>query len=256
MCILVVKNSGVRKMTDKEIRTCGRTNPDGFGISYFDRVIHTYHSMDIEDVIEWNKHITTDMPVIYHFRIATHGSVKLSNCHPFTDRQKTWTFAHNGILSIQNLPDKTDSETFFLSVLPLLNVGIEPGSHKFDRVVNEVLGCSKFAFMNNKGEIFTYGQFIKDDLLFSNTSYIDWEDRISTRWDSRRTNLEILFDDVYQAVMENPDLGDLELYNYFWDKKFKKYRNEFFETIEDAKSLALSDFDYEDGYESTLSFEL
>ena len=84
MCILVVKNSGVRKMTDKEIRNCGRTNPDGFGISYFDRVIHTYHAMGLEDVREWNKHNTTDMPGILHSRIASTGSGKSPNGHPFT----------------------------------------------------------------------------------------------------------------------------------------------------------------------------
>ena len=47
-----------------------------------------------------------------HTRIATHGPVIPENTHPFTS--KTLGFAHNGMFNLEPLPQKTDSESFFL----------------------------------------------------------------------------------------------------------------------------------------------
>ena len=50
-----------------------------------------------------------------HTRIATHGSIKPENTHPFIS--KNLGFAHNGTFNIIPFPDKTDSETFFTATI-------------------------------------------------------------------------------------------------------------------------------------------
>ncbi|MCD7741568.1 MAG: class II glutamine amidotransferase [Ruminococcus sp.] len=67
-----------------------------------------------------------------HIRLATVGSTKYENCHPFTGTDfsgRNWTLIHNGtiyssgklIKYMQNQTGNTDSERIFMFMLDLLN---------------------------------------------------------------------------------------------------------------------------------------
>lgn len=175
MCILIAKKSNVRKMTTQEIKNSASNNPDGFGMSYvYKGKMYIHKTFILEDIIKINDELPSDTPIIYHFRIATHGKVNENNCHPFIDKEQGVSFAHNGVLSIENDKQKdwTDSETAFRYIfLPLLKV-MDINSNEFECAVNTIIGSSKFAFLQENGEITTFGNFINEDgLLFSNSTY-------------------------------------------------------------------------------------
>ena len=176
MCIISVKAKGIKRPTDEQFEAMMESNPHGFGMATFEngRIV-VRKTMEPEQYMKWVKKVKDETPAIFHMRIATHGSVSEKNCHPFISDDGQWAFAHNGILSIKNEGDMTDSETFFRRMaLPLLNGGFLPHAKDgaFDKMVDCIIGGSKFAFMDNTGEITAYGNWIEEDgLLFSNSSY-------------------------------------------------------------------------------------
>ena len=179
MCIVAIKPAGVKRPTNNQLKAMCENNPHGFGFMTWNKKdgLVVRKTMDYKTYKKWVTKIPDSQPVVYHARIATHGSVGESNCHPFLSDDKQWAFAHNGVLSIQNEGDMTDSETFFKRLaLPLLKAGYKPNDKGvFDKMVATILGCSKFVFMDSNGNIYTYGSFIREgDLLFSNTSYVDY----------------------------------------------------------------------------------
>lgn len=119
------------------------------------------------------KLVPDDEPCIIHFRLATHGSIKRANCHPF-NRGDVW-FAHNGILNIRPVGDMTDSETAFHNIIYPAIVRHGYGSKQMDNAVNKVIGCSKFAFLQGD-ELKMYGNFIKQDdgCYFSNSRFLGY----------------------------------------------------------------------------------
>jgi len=178
MCIICIKPAGVQRPTKEQLNAMLTTNPDGFGYMTWspDKGLQVRKTMDAKKFIQWVENIPDEQPVVYHARIATHGSIQECNCHPFLSADQQWGFAHNGILTIQNEGDMTDSETFFRRIAePLLAAGYTPtveGYGAFDAMVASIIGSSKFVFMNNEGSVFHYGNFIEDGgLLFSNSSY-------------------------------------------------------------------------------------
>jgi hypothetical protein len=106
-----------------------------------------------------------------HARIKTHGTQKLENCHGWIEDKIGLAFAHNGILSIKNRDDMTDSETFFRDIFaPVFEVG---GWDADERAIKACIGTSKFCFMDMYGNLIHYGNYIKgeDGILYSNDSY-------------------------------------------------------------------------------------
>lgn len=171
MCIICIKQAGVKAPTETIIRTMANNNPDGFGMMWVeDNILKYFHTFNVEDIINQSSKLDYKVPAVYHFRIATHGSVKKENCHPFIDKQNAIGFAHNGMLSaVANENDKTDSETAFRRLLiPVIECyGIN--SEELELAVNCIIGTSKFVFLDYKGNLRYFGQFIKHKkLLYSN----------------------------------------------------------------------------------------
>lgn len=176
MCILVLKKKGVCYPTERIVRNCINANPDGFAMSLnFNGKVFTYTSLDAEDFIRRYKSITAkcdrkDTAMMLHMRIATHGSVRIKNCHGWKGNilGTEMAFAHNGILRIPNRDDMTDSETFLRDYLePCQTIG------EFMTVVHDNIGGSKFGFVDGDGNIMHFGHFNEDrGVMYSNTSYI------------------------------------------------------------------------------------
>ena len=81
MCVIIVKNKGVEMPSKKELKLAFEHNPHGWGIVSSNGVFA--HGMDFQTFLSILKGVSTEDACIIHFRIATHGSVGVKNCHPF-----------------------------------------------------------------------------------------------------------------------------------------------------------------------------
>lgn len=175
MCVICIKRKGIKFPTIKQVETMCNNNPDGFSMVVCNgdlkpaicKTLNQKKFIDLyKKVIQKYDYRTTTMYI--HARIKTHGTMRIENCHGW--KENGLIFAHNGILSIANRDDLTDSETFFRDIFsPAYRIG---GWKMGEKTIKAIIGTSKFVFMDDKGELRYYGHYIEDDgLLFSNTSY-------------------------------------------------------------------------------------
>lgn len=175
MCILIVKPAGVKLPAPEILFNCHIRNSHGCGYAVPGK--RPYKTTDYSRFIEHIGQEDENEPMIIHFRLATHGSIKKSNCHPFFNHFTGVSFAHNGILDIEPLGDLTDSETAFKTIfVPAI---VRDGGIMGDclaRAVNDTIGTSKFAFMDPDGNVRMCGNFIYNDdgIYYSNYSFANY----------------------------------------------------------------------------------
>lgn len=233
MCVIINKKSGQKMIKEETLRKAFNHNSDGAGIAWtlgtpnnpkpitlkkgfmtFDALWDYITKMKRrygEDLL--------DLSMIIHCRITTHGGTSQYNTHPFPISNdmddlnalslkglKT-AVAHNGIVSSVNVPKTaTYSDTMLFIQKQLYPISeLNPNWYGFPKVLEalkDIIG-SKLSILNDKGEIYTVGEFHQlDGLEFSNlhfnTSYYgghystyrgyrgyygyDWED-YENRWD-------------------------------------------------------------------------
>lgn len=209
MCIVVAKPAGVGIPSDAILSQCFSGNPHGAGIMYskggrvhwvkglmtypdFKRELYTITS-------QINSKIT---PMVFHFRIATHGAVDEKNCHPFPISPNYDTMralrgscklalAHNGIVritsSMSDIQEHGVSDTMaFIRHIVHPVVASHGGMLKFldtfeiPQMVNAASG-SKIAFLDGDGRLSVHGAFTEDGgVFYSNRSYkpevMEWAD--------------------------------------------------------------------------------
>lgn len=171
MCIIIVKPAGVKIPDYSTICKCATNNPDGFGFAVPKK--KPFKTLDFDKFANKLYECSDDEPMIIHFRRATHGTIKPTNCHPFRDDYVGVSFAHNGILQVKPIGDKTDSETAFRILLIPNAIWFGIFTKDFDNAVKSIIGYSKFAFLTDKGQLKTYGDFIKHKgCLYSNQSFM------------------------------------------------------------------------------------
>lgn len=179
MCIIAIKDAGVQFPTIETVETMCDNNPDGFAVVWHkagDKQSRVYRTMDREKFLRRYKmivrhHDYKTTSLYLHARIATHGSLRRENCHGFVDHPTRLCFAHNGILGIKNRGDLTDSETFFRDYfIPTYRHG---GWHEAEQLIKDVIGYSKFVFMDGDGKLRKFGNYIEDKtgVLYSNSSF-------------------------------------------------------------------------------------
>ncbi len=259
MCIIAIKPAGVKRPTKDQLEAMCTANPDGFGYMTWSKKkgLQVRKTMDAEQFLKWVQKIPDTQPVVYHARIATHGSVNVRNCHPFLSDDKQWAFAHNGILHIQNEQDKTDSETFFRRIaMPMLRAGYKPNDKgDFDAMVETIIGGSKFTFMDSHGNIYHYGEYINDEgLLFSNSSYLPynirwtWRDypQFGTGWNEEDEATDYpqsnaVFDNLVERLAQDMN-NDPEIWEKSTAELYDKYKayypvswNDFVEAFDYAQ---------------------
>ena len=198
MCIIAIKDRGSKYPSMKRVKTMCKNNRDGFALAYHTdgSGVNIYRTMDVnlflnkyESVMkEYNE---DEIALFIHARIGTHGSISLANCHGWKDDDLGLCFAHNGILSIDNRDDLTDSETFFRDIFAPIYESL--GWEGAELAINAIIGTSKFVFLDTLGRLIHYGNYIQDDedgCLYSNYTYIDWSARtysgncaLGNRWD-------------------------------------------------------------------------
>jgi len=122
MCIAILNTSGT--LDKQTFQTCWKNNPDGGGLAWneggklqifkemkqVDRLYSKYQRI--------RKHNTRGN-ILIHFRVATHGKINATNCHPFLVN-KNLAFIHNGIISGAGLETHADfSDTYLFNQLIL-----------------------------------------------------------------------------------------------------------------------------------------
>lgn len=143
MCVICYKPAGVPMPDRTEIQAMACANPHGFGFCTTSGKY--YKTTSLKAFTRRLAEVRDGEGCLMHFRLATHGSVRRANCHPF--KGGGVFFAHNGILPYPSVNDRTDSEYAFRRVfLPALQkYGI--GSTELADVCNAVRGSSRLVFM-------------------------------------------------------------------------------------------------------------
>ena len=176
MCIIAIKKKGVKFPQVETIKTMCDNNPDGFAIVYHvkGQDVQCMRSLNSNDVYalyrKLLRHSYKKVSFFMHARIKTHGTININNCHGWHSDECNMYFAHNGILSIKNRDDMTDSETFLRDIFtPAYIMGGWPAAKL---TIDACIGTSKFVFMNEEGKIAHFGNYIESDgMLYSNTTY-------------------------------------------------------------------------------------
>lgn len=172
MCIICIKKKGIKFPSVENVRNMCDSNPDGFSMvvqSGFDKP-EIYKTLNANKFIKRYTDVATNYDpsctsLYIHARIKTHGTMRIENCHGW--KEDGLIFAHNGILSIANRDDLTDSETFFRDIfIPAYELG---GWKRGEKTINAIIGSSKFVFMDDHGDIRHYGKYEEEDgILYSN----------------------------------------------------------------------------------------
>lgn len=174
MCVIIVKKRGVALPEYDILKAAHRANPHGCGFAALtENGLTSYKSLKFNKFYKRLLQVADiENDVIIHFRFATHGSKCPANCHPFANKDKTLYFAHNGVLPIRSINDKTDSEILFKSVLAPTAARYGLRSQTFDDVAAMVVGSSKFAFLDADG-VKTVGDYSsREGVLYSNLRFM------------------------------------------------------------------------------------
>ena len=260
MCIVIVKKMGVKYPSIENVSNSCDNNPDGFAIAWaVDNVVRNYRTMDKKLFLKKCKEVWKldykKTAVVIHARIATHGSVGIKNCHCWIDEGTALAFAHNGILTISNRGDLTDSETFFRDIfLPIYK---KYGWSQAELAINACIGTSKFAFISATGDIHAYGNYNElKGVLYSNTSYLARTYCSGYSWTTGKgTYVESLWHPVEKKLIyrstetdeewakKKADINALSFYDYVEGK----YRIRGTETDEEWELLRLaSELEFEE----------
>jgi predicted glutamine amidotransferase len=183
----------------------------GFMYSDGEKLIIKKGYMTFNDFIKafQEENISKDKLVFFHFRIATHGLIDGGNTHPFPitksiDLQrnqeikyKGYGLIHNGVfhydpqdfLKYDRNNLISDTMLFTIKIKEALDKGIYSVDdvlntedavvfamfkkrEEVNNVVNNIIGYNKVAIMNEKEELFKYGNWIEDNgVFYSNSDY-------------------------------------------------------------------------------------
>lgn len=226
MCVIVVKPKGV-KLKEKYWAECFRVNGHGAGLTYVDdnKLVVDKGYFKFDDLYkEITKH--EDKEMIVHFRIASAGSIKIENCHPFFVQGElfknfSFSISHNGTLPWRSTKEESDTCCFVYDLLgPQLDMhpwflDFLPGRTFVSRFCGERNKLAIMRYDNKKKEskiyIINKEAGVEDmGCWFSNASY-----RLPVIYHSHRAGL--MFGDDYWP--EN----DRHLHALMSDKDWSKY---------------------------------
>lgn len=193
MCIAIYKPAG-QVITKDILSVCNDNNPDGMGFAFPDsgrvEIVKTPYYADFD---EWYKEYSSrakDVPMLIHFRIATHGQMDDANTHPF-QVNPSLAFIHNGI--IPGLGDKHYSDTWYFNK-QLAEVSTKTIHYRIiqDMMADYIGRGSKLVFLDSKGRHVIINQQAGhwvNGVWYSNNSYEEYVPAPSlTGWAGRYGN--------------------------------------------------------------------
>jgi len=217
MCIAIAQPKGTDTLSIDQLERGWTANPDGGGYAYINEYndIVVVKDMDMDSFIlqyvEAHGTYGADSPFIIHMRIATHGSVTLANCHPFTAPivgDGDMVFMHNGIIDkvtkdIEGT-DLTDTEGLGVFVLSDLHDEWLDNEHLVS-YIEDFIDYSKLVFL-------TTAPGLDKELYILNESNGTWDSKI---WYSNYSCFE------YKSTKKTFGSSDYQTS----DKRFGWYKN-------------------------------
>lgn len=208
MCIAIYDPSN-KPMSEETWNRCFTSNPDGCGIAYKhpEKGIQIIKSMT-NDLYNTYKEIATNHPVLVHFRIATHGSKNLCNCHPFYTSNGD-AIIHNGIITGygDEKRDRSDTRDFIKTIIDQLpkkwynNTAI-------CSLIEGGIGYSKMVVMTKEGKV-----------KILNESSGSWDD--GKWWSNNSYKAYTYTNYTYQPYLCD-ELEELEQYNKTFNRVSRK----------------------------------
>lgn len=113
MCIIIgiVKNKNSNSLVMESIKNAvieaQKSNAHGSAmVAWKGKSVSYQRTMKMKEA-DIEKYIFENNRIVFHFRIATAGSVRLDNCHLW--EKEKWYYAHNGFASARSKTDRPDS---------------------------------------------------------------------------------------------------------------------------------------------------
>ena len=185
MCVIAIKPKN--KLIDWGIlNQCSLKNPDGSGYAYASQnevIIRKgfFSNSEMNDALELENINLFESQMMFHFRIATHGEISSSTCHPFPmstnleelsmKHMKSFAaIAHNGIVPDMN-PESEISDTMLYIKDYLAPVGSKIEFPAVRKLIKHS-AQSKLAILTSN-DLYLIGDFIHDDngWIFSNDRF-------------------------------------------------------------------------------------
>ena len=239
MCVVAIKKVGVAFPNDTSVKAMWDTNSDGAGFMYaLDNKVYIEKGfMKLADMDKAIKDLSkklkkkdmtlTDLPMVLHFRITTHGGTSPEMTHPFPissqekhlkalDLTCDLALAHNGIISsVPVQAGLSDTATYIANVLtPLAYLNKDFYRNKEGKAIMEnTIGASKFAILDKSGNIETIGDFKygtkndTDNILFSNLSH-EWDTTYFSNFHTRSSYPSVYGSGYYDAFMDTEDFTE------------------------------------------------
>ena len=246
MCIIAIKKKGYPLPDESIFQTMFKNNPDGAGFcyTYNGKVIIQKGYMSFKSFQEALKRVSENIdtyhsPMMFHFRIATHGGIKPALCHPFPLSKKIpnlkclyiqsdLAIVHNGVIPIDTKEAVSDTMEYIRTNLTKrTNTNPEFYKNKKQRkTILAEINNSRMAFLDCKGNVYTIGEFITDNgIMYSNSSY------------KERTLSFNFFDDYLSYVLASPldegyitsngNIFECEYGQYFIDRCGRIYEYDY-----------------------------
>lgn len=201
MCVICVKDRGVKMPTIDNIKKMWETNPHGAGFMYArdGKVYIRKGFMNLDDYLKAldKADLGINDTVVMHFRISTQGGINPEMTHPFALSKKIENtkvlnakceigVAHNGIIRMTSNGDKEYSDTAIF-IAHYMSKLIRNNDDFYNEEILEMieeLGKSKFVLLNGKGDLQFIGNFQKmNGLYYSNLLH-----ELGNRYYERRAN--------------------------------------------------------------------
>lgn len=198
-----MKPAGVPVPSLATLQACADSNGDGAGISYpcVENKVQIIKGMSSAEEVHEALHAQdfTQVPVMIHFRIGTHGlRTDAKHTHPFPIGATTEVMEklvhqcdhavmHNGIMNAFGY-DKAISDTMAFArdfLGHVINHMDNPGVRA---AVDGVLSWDKLAIMMANGKVYRFGKWIESDgIFYSNESFRTFGGADPRKWGSCST---------------------------------------------------------------------
>lgn len=173
MCIAILKPKGTT-ISKETLKTCSEANPDGMGFAYVDGdKLYIKKYMKFDEFYKDFEKVQDKSNMLIHFRIATHGSVELENCHPFFLNHRM-ALIHNGIISgYGDKKEKSDTRDFIDKVIGNISWKLMKNP-SYRELVGHAIGYSKLAILDITGDYWIINEdkgYWDNGIWYSNKSY-------------------------------------------------------------------------------------
>lgn len=258
MCIICYKPKNVN--LPKTLQTCWNNNPDGCGYCFPEngKVIIKKGFMTFSDfeksLQEFQKtHDLKKTPMLFHFRITTHGGTCKEYTHPFpvSDNLNTLTakksksdfaICHNGI--IDNFGNKKISDTaqYVQKVVsPLFEIAGGNITDNLCNIIENTISGSRFAIMSKAGKVNLIGNWYEyDGSWYSNLNYTPKTYFYDYSYEDTVTYGRVLYDitDIDGLTVDGFPINYWKLEN---EQAFVDYSNDLYILGEDGLYYSYSE---------------